>query len=411
MIESRLMTKDDIIKYVKENFDFFKEDDEVFCQEIGDGNINYVFRLYEEKSNKSLVVKQADVLLRSSGRPLDIHRSKIEAEVLIFQERLAPGFVPKVYGYDEERALLVMEDISAYKNLRYELLNGKDFENLADQLSDFLSLSLFPTSDLVLDRKEKKEFVKKFINPELCDITEDLVLTEPYYNYKNRNIITSGLENLVKEKLYDDEDLHFEILKLKDRFQNYAQGLLHGDLHSGSIFVNESGIKVIDPEFAFYGPIGYDIGNVWGNLVFPICNFFVRNENEEKINRLIKLLAATIDKTVDKLFSTYDREVSFGFYKNPSFRKKYIEEIISDSFGYAATEIIRRTVGDSKVKEVSSITDLETRKKLDTLLINIGVDLVKNRDKYNNGQDIIRLVKREFEAIKWLEKTRGCPFY
>lgn len=400
MIESRLMTKDDIIKYVKENFDFFKEDDEVFCQEIGDGNINYVFRLYEEKSNKSLVVKQADVLLRSSGRPLDIHRSKIEAEVLIFQERLAPGFVPKVYGYDEERALLVMEDISAYKNLRYELLNGKDFENLADQLSDFLSLSLFPTSDLVLDRKEKKEFVKKFINPELCDITEDLVLTEPYYNYKNRNIITSGLENLVKEKLYDDEDLHFEILKLKDRFQNYAQGLLHGDLHSGSIFVNESGIKVIDPEFAFYGPIGYDIGNVWGNLVFPICNFFVRNENEEKINRLIKLLAATIDKTVDKLFSTYDREVSFGFYKNPSFRKKYIEEIISDSFGYAATEIIRRTVGDSKVKEVSSITDLETRKKLDTLLINIGVDLVKNRDKYNNGQDIIRLVKREFEAIK-----------
>lgn len=400
MIESRLMTKDDIIKYVKENFDFFKEDDEVFCQEIGDGNINYVFRLYEEKSNKSLVAKQADVLLRSSGRPLDIHRSKIEAEVLIFQERLAPGFVPKVYGYDEERALLVMEDISAYKNLRYELLDGKDFENLADQLSDFLSLSLFPTSDLVLDRKEKKEFVKKFINPELCDITEDLVLTEPYYNYKNRNIITSGLENLVKEKLYDDEDLHFEILKLKDRFQNYAQGLLHGDLHSGSIFVNESGIKVIDPEFAFYGPIGYDIGNVWGNLVFPICNFFVRNENEEKINRLIKLLAATIDKTVDKLFSTYDREVSFGFYKNPSFRKKYIEEIISDSFGYAATEIIRRTVGDSKVKEVSSITDLETRKKLDTLLINIGVDLVKNRDKYNNGQDIIRLVKREFEAIK-----------
>lgn len=35
---------------------------------------------------------------------------------------------------------------------------------------------------------------------------------------------------------------------------NCAQALLHGDLHSGSVFANDSGIKVIDPEFAFTGP-------------------------------------------------------------------------------------------------------------------------------------------------------------
>ncbi len=28
-------------------------------------------------------------------------------------------------------------------------------------------------------------------------------------------------------------------------------------------------MKVIDPEFSFYGPMGYDIGNVIGNLFFP----------------------------------------------------------------------------------------------------------------------------------------------
>ena len=33
---------------------------------------------------------------------------------------------------------------------------------------------------------------------------------------------------------------------------NNAQALLHGDLHTGSIFANEQGVKVIDPEFAFY---------------------------------------------------------------------------------------------------------------------------------------------------------------
>ena len=31
-----------------------------------------------------------------------------------------------------------------------------------------------------------------------------------------------------------------------------AQALLHGDLHTGSVFVRDDSTKVIDPEFAFY---------------------------------------------------------------------------------------------------------------------------------------------------------------
>ncbi len=47
---------------------------------------------------------------------------------------------------------------------------------------------------------------------------------------------------------------------------NNAQALLHGDLHTGSIFVNQDSTKVIDPEFAFYGPMAYDIGALIANL-------------------------------------------------------------------------------------------------------------------------------------------------
>ena len=69
-----------------------------------------------------------------------------------------------------------------------------------------------------------------------------------------------------------DEALHAEVAALRNGFMNNAQALIHGDLHSGSIFANEQGIKVIDPEFAFYGPMGYDIGNVIGNLFFAWAN-------------------------------------------------------------------------------------------------------------------------------------------
>ena len=89
-----------------------------------------------------------------------------------------------------------MEDISAYRNLRKELLAGRIYGHLAENISTFLAQSLLPTTDLVLDRREKKRRVQFFTNPELCDITEDLVLTEPYWNYKGRNIVTPGTRTL-----------------------------------------------------------------------------------------------------------------------------------------------------------------------------------------------------------------------
>ena len=144
------------------------------------------------------------------------------------------------------------------KNLRKELAAGRVYGHLSENLSDFLAQSLLPTTDLVMDRQEKKKQVRFFTNPELCDITEDLVLTEPYLaqpmNPRNKNIVTPGNEDFVRARLYEDEALHAEVAALRNGFMNNAQALIHGDLHSGSIFANEQGIKVIDPEFASTAP-------------------------------------------------------------------------------------------------------------------------------------------------------------
>lgn len=51
------------------------------------------------------------------------------------------------------------------------------------------------------------------------------------------------------------------------RFCERAQALLHGDLHTGSIMVTPDSTQVIDPEFGFYGPMGFDIGAFIGNLI------------------------------------------------------------------------------------------------------------------------------------------------
>ncbi|STV43952.1 5-methylthioribose kinase [Klebsiella pneumoniae] len=58
---------------------------------------------------------------------------------------------------------------------------------------------------------------------------------------------------------------------LKHRFFAHAEALLHGDIHSGSIFVAEGSLKAIDAEFGYFGPIGFDIGTAIGNLLLNYC--------------------------------------------------------------------------------------------------------------------------------------------
>src|SRR5581483_5043021 len=63
-----------------------------------------------------------------------------------------------------------------------------------------------------------------------------------------------------------DDALRTEVAQMKEKFMTQAQALIHGDLHTGSIMVNQEETYAIDPEFAFYGPMGFDVGAVIGNL-------------------------------------------------------------------------------------------------------------------------------------------------
>ena len=105
-----------------------------------------------------------------------MHRNKIEAEILGIEGKLSEGFVPEIYLYDENMYALSMEDISAYKNLRTEMAAGKTFPKLADDIATFMADTLLPTTDLIMNRAEKKEKVKLFTNPEFSMVLVKLTL-------------------------------------------------------------------------------------------------------------------------------------------------------------------------------------------------------------------------------------------
>lgn len=397
------LSKNDIVDYVLEKLDIFDQKDNLKVEEIGDGNINYVFRISDKKSGKSLVVKQSDTLLKSSGRPLDIDRNRIEAEVLELQESLAPGFTPKIYLYDPVMCAISMEDIGGHENLRLELLKGQVFPKFADQITTFIVNALLPTTDLVMDSGEKKDMVAKYINKDLCKISEDLVFTEPYIDYKGRNIVIEENLDFIKREIYEDKDLILEAGKLKNNFMNNAQALIHGDLHSGSIFLNKESTKVLDPEFAFYGPIGYDLGNVIGNIFFAWANiYFTRKDSDSKefLDWVEKAIEDIVSLFKEKFIKLYKDIVKDVMAKEEKYMEWYLESILKDTAGSAGLEIIRRVVGDSKVLDITGIEDTKDRVKVEKVLLLTAKEFIKDRDGILSGKAYTDIFKKHLKDFK-----------
>jgi 5-methylthioribose kinase len=254
-----------------------------------------------------------------------------------------------------------------------------------------------------MDSHKKKDNVKRYINKDLCKISEDLVFTEPYIDYKGRNIVLKENMNFVKKELYEDKDLILEAGKLKNNFMNNAQALIHGDLHSGSIFVKENSTKILDPEFAFYGPIGYDLGNVIGNLFFSWANAYVTGDSkdiEEFTTWVEKTIEDTIEMFKDKFIKLYKEIVTDVMAKEEYYMNWYLDSVLSDTAGCAGLEIIRRTVGDSKVLDITSIDNIDERINAERMLILSAKTFIKNRNNIKNGKNYTDIFKSNCNKVK-----------
>lgn len=391
------MTEQEVIEYVLEKVDFFDKDADLTCTEIGDGNINFVYRIEDKKTNNSLIVKHACDFIRSSMKKAGTDRNRIEAGALKIEGELAPDYVPKIYLYDPIMCSIIMEDLKDYKNMRYALIEHKTFSTFADDITTFMANTLIRTTDNILDPAKKKELIKEFINPELCAITELLVYTDPYTNHSGRNILFEPNVEFFTKELYEDEKLHLEAAKLKDQFKSKAQALIHGDLHTGSIFVKEGHTKVLDPEFMFYGPIGYDVGNVIGNLVFAWANAAVTmddgNEKKTFTDWLEKSIVDIIELFKKKALDILLNEATDRMAQTPGFAQWYISDILSDTAGVAGLEINRRIVGSAKVKDIAGITDPEQRTKAERICVKAAKKFIMNRySSYQSGEDYVKAI-------------------
>lgn len=385
------------IDYVIES-GLFSRGSSLNCREVGDGNLNLVFIIKDNAAEKSVVLKQALPYVRVVGEswPLSISRTRIEANALEVQNQLVPGLVPKLYHRNDDMALIVMEDLSHLSLMRYGMIQMKKFPKFSDHISTFLANMLFYTSDLYMDSETKKQLVQKFINPELCKITEDLIFTDPYYDAE-RNNINPALRPYLEEIFWKKKDLWLEVSKLKYKFLTEAQSLLHGDLHTGSIFADSEETRAFDTEFAFVGPAAFDVGKIIGNLLINYISWSGKAITPSDIQDYRTYLLHTVNelyqKFEQKFRGNWERDIQDISAKVTGYQEFYMRNIFVDAVGYAGAVMIRRMHGLAHNIDVDGIEDPEKRKSVQISILELAEDFIMHREDFNTIEDITRFVR------------------
>ena len=125
--------------------------------------------------------------------------------------------------------------------------------------------------------------------------------------------------------------------------------------------VTASQTRVIDPEFAFYGPMGFDVGAVLANLLMA----YFASAGHERSPGERAAFEGWVLETVETVWSEFGRKFldlwragavgdayplslfagEKGALRLEAERQAYMQRLFADTVGFAAAKIIRRIFG------------------------------------------------------------------
>ena len=384
--------------------------------EVGDGNLNLVFIV--KGPTGGVAVKQALPYVRLVGEswPLPLSRAHYEHMALTEQARLTGRLTPEIYHYDATLALIVMELLEPHIIMRRGMIAGIEYPKFAEDISSFMARTLYFTSDLALTADRKKAMIAAFAgNTALCKITEDLIFTDPYREAP-LNRWTSPQLDAYAANWRDDGDLKVAVSRLKLKFLSSAEAMLHGDLHTGSVMLTPADTRVIDPEFAFMGPMGFDVGAVVANF---LLNYFSQDGHEKQpgdreayrewvlttlqqiwVFFRAKFLALWRGAGTGDAYPASLFEDPEGQSRLEQERQAYMDRLWTDTVGFAAAKMIRRILGLAHNIDLEWIEDKDRRALCEARALILARDMMVNAGNYASVEAVAEAARRVRRDIK-----------
>jgi 5-methylthioribose kinase len=173
--------------------------------------------------------------------------------------------------------------------------------------------------------------------------------------------------------------------------------------------VTDKETKVIDPEFAFYGPMALDTGMYFSNLWMA---YFSQHGHEENGSReaMRQWLFATIVEAwavFREEFSRLWREERNGIlYQRALFEDQgdwlgaeqaldhFLADLWADTLGFAGVEMHRRILGLAHNADFETIEDAGLRARCETSALELGRHLAVNRRHIHSIEEVNALAVR-----------------
>jgi 5-methylthioribose kinase len=383
--------------------------DDLECVEMGDGNLNLVFIVSNKKSRTEtkLIVKQALPYVRCVGEswPLTLERAYFEYSALEIEKTACPEFVPDLYYFSKPDALIVMQYLAPPNIiLRKGLIQGIRYPTMAADMGNFCARTLFLTSGLALSAKEIREKVEFWSkNKDMCELTEQVVFTEPYIEAANNRWTSPQLDEN-KRAIENDAELKLAANQWKQKFVTQTQALIHADLHSGSVMCSPADHQtfVIDPEFAFYGPAAFDTGAFIANLFLAYVSQGGHRPGDdyaEWILAQIEIFWKTFEAQFIALWNDTTTHTGFVSARDilgdnqSSSQQAYLKEMLADTLGFAGMKMLRRIVGIAHVEDLETIQDVDVRAKCERRGLTIAKAFVKSSRSFDTIEDAIKCAR------------------
>lgn len=381
--------------------------------EVGDGNLNLVYTVSSDAGD--IIVKQALPYVRLVGDswPLPLSRSFYEHEVLVRQAKRDPGSVPQIIYFNKVQAIIAMEMLLPHVILRKKLIAGEYVDGLAQRLGKFCARTAFRGSDLSLQTADKKSDTALFQgNLALMGITESLVFTEPYFAAE-MNHHTDGLDPIVRI-LRSDVEMKSEAQKMLLKFTANTETLCHGDLHSGSVMCTDNETKVIDPEFGFYGPMGFDIGMLISNYLMAYFSQPSHRESDTLLEYqtwILKVIEGTCEAFQQEFKNLWNSERTGILFPQSMFEdqgdssefalNEMLEHIWQDAVAISGIEMHRRVLSLAHNADFEEISDTKKRSQLEARNLMMGRELILNSKTIKNASELTTMA-RKFNSENYL---------
>ena len=380
--------------------------DEWQVSEVGDGNLNIVYVIQGPAGG--VCVKQSLPYVRVAGEswPMPLERAYFEQLYLRASESSVSGLTPRLLHYDPVRFAFAMELLGEHIILRRGLIAGRQYPTAARRVAEFVARSAFATSVLAEPFEQVNDRLAAFAhNQALTRITVDLIFTHPYVE-NERNRWTSPQLDDVVASLRADTRLKAAAGQLGYRFLTLHEALLHGDLHTGSVMVNATDTRVIDAEFAIYGPIGFDLGLFVGNLLMAYFSQpgheAVSGERREHCEWILAQIVDFWHEFATRFSALWSSQRTGDGYPSSFFatpadteafaleRQHWLGRLLADTLGYAGAEIIRRIVGFAHNADFESIQDADLRGSCERRSLAFARELIVRPLDFSSIESVIR---------------------